>query len=134
MSLCRDQTLWPAAFWCLPYIYQPVLHKALKSIENKVDAYDADFLNELSAWIAPELENHNVSFNDGLVDDIAVFLSRDYKTLPRQLIHRDVHTSNLIFVNGMFHYVDFDMIHPESKFLLEIQIIQGFQCTFIRLN
>lgn len=85
------------------------LHKAMKIIENKVDTYDSDFFNELSTWIAPELEKNNVFFNDGVMDDIVAFLSRDYKTLPRQLIHRDMHTSNLLYENGMFSYIDFDM-------------------------
>lgn len=52
---------------------------------------------------------NNVFFNDGVMNDIVAFLRRDYKTLPRQLIHRDMHTSNLLYRNGMFSYIDFDM-------------------------
>lgn len=85
------------------------LHKALKSIENKVDTYDSDFLNELTTWIAPEFEKNGVSFKDGVMDDIVAFLGRDYKTLPRQLIHRDMHTGNLLYENGTFSYIDFDL-------------------------
>lgn len=52
---------------------------------------------------------NNVFFNDGVMNDIVAFLRRDYKTLPRQLIHRDMHTSNLLYRNGMFSFIDFDM-------------------------
>lgn len=84
------------------------LHKALKNIENKIDIYESDFLNELSTWIAPELDRSNITFNEGVMDSIVAFLSRDYKVLPRQLIHRDMHTGNLIYDNGVFSYIDFD--------------------------
>jgi len=86
-----------------------VLHKALKSIENKIDTCDTDFFSELLTWIAPELEKNNIFLNDGVMDSIVAFLSGDYKTLPRQLIHRDMHTGNLLYENGTFYYVDFDM-------------------------
>ena len=85
------------------------IHKALKNIEDKVDTYDADFSHELSSWIAPEFEKNNVSFNDGVMESINAFFNQDYKALPRHLIHRDVHTSNLLFENGVFSYLDFDM-------------------------
>lgn len=85
------------------------MHKALKSIEDKIDIYDSDFFNELSSWIVPELEKNDISFKDGVMDSIYAFFNRYYKALPRQLIHRDIHTSNLLFENGVFSYLDFDM-------------------------
>ncbi|MDD4164451.1 MAG: phosphotransferase [Eubacteriales bacterium] len=85
------------------------LHIALKSIENKVEAYESDFSDELLSWIVPELEKHSVSFSDGVMDSIVTFLGRDYKALPRQLIHRDIHTSNLLYENGTFSFIDFDL-------------------------
>lgn len=86
-----------------------VLHKALKNIEKKIDTYDLDFSHELSSWIIPEVEKNGVSFNDGVMENIVAFFDRDYKALPRQLIHRDMHTSNLLYNNGVFTYLDFDM-------------------------
>jgi Ser/Thr protein kinase RdoA (MazF antagonist) len=69
----------------------------------------------LSAWIIPEFEKNGVSFNNGVMDSIITFLSRDYKTLPRQLIHRDMHTSNLVYDNGVFSYIDFDMCQKNVR-------------------
>jgi len=86
------------------------LHIALKNIENKIDAHEVDFHNELTSWIIPELEKGGVSFADGVMDSLHTFFEREYHSLPRQLIHRDIHTSNLLFENGVLTgYLDFDM-------------------------
>ena len=86
------------------------LHIALKNIENKIDAHEVDFHNELTSWIIPELEKGGISFEDGVMDSLHTFFERKYHSLPRQLIHRDIHTSNLLFENGVLTgYLDFDM-------------------------
>ncbi|MDR2547374.1 MAG: phosphotransferase [Lachnospiraceae bacterium] len=119
-------------YWCLmkrikgtvfdPFIGEPKqngiilgkavakLHIALINIENEADAHEADFHNELTSWIIPELEKGGTSFVNGVIDSLHTFFERDYKALPRQLIHRDIHTSNLLFENGVLSgYLDFDM-------------------------
>jgi len=119
-------------YWCLmkiiegtvfdPFIGEPKqngvilgktvaeLHKALKRIEKRIEVHDADFFNELSAWIIPELEKSEISFADGVMERLQAFFERSYKALPRQLIHRDMHTSNLLFKNGTLSgYLDFDL-------------------------
>ena len=85
------------------------LHKALKNVEDKLDIDEADFDNELSSWIVPELEKNGVSFKEGVIDSLYAFFAQDYKNLPRQLIHRDMHTGNLLYQNGSFSYLDFDL-------------------------
>ncbi|HHU78955.1 MAG TPA: phosphotransferase [Clostridiales bacterium] len=85
------------------------LHKALKNIQDKIESSDVDFSHEFSSWIVPEIKKNGVSFKDGVMDSIYAFFSREYKSLPRQLIHRDMHTSNMIFKDGEFSYLDFDM-------------------------
>jgi adenylate kinase family enzyme len=119
-------------YWCLmkrikgtvfdPFIGEPKqngivlgkavakLHIALKNIENEADAHEADFHNELSSWIIPELKKGGISFVNGVMDSLHTFFEQDYKDLPRQLVHRDIHTSNLLFENGVLSgYLDFDM-------------------------
>lgn len=88
-----------------------VLHVALKNIEikNEIDIYDCDFSHELSSWILPELERNSVTFNDDVMENMIAFLNGGYKTLPRHIIHRDIHTSNLVFADNIFYYLDFDM-------------------------
>jgi len=119
-------------YWCLmkrikgtvfdPFIGEPksngvilgravaALHKALKNIENKVELREADFCNELSSWILPEIEKNGLLFTDGMVESLQNFFEHDYKKLPRQPIHRDIHTSNLLFENNVLSgYLDFDL-------------------------
>jgi len=92
------------------------LHIALKNIEDKVDIYDSDFHNEFITWIVPELEKAGISFSDGVIDNLQTFFERDYKSLPRQLIHRDIHTSNLLFDDGILTgYLDFDMCQTNVR-------------------
>jgi len=86
------------------------LHRAFVKIQDKVKTGEADFSNELSSWIVPELEKHRVSFKNGVMDSLYTFFEHDYRSLPRQLIHRDMHTSNLLFDNGaLTGYLDFDL-------------------------
>ncbi len=85
------------------------IHKALKNIEDEIDIYEADFFDELSSWVIPELEKKYISFKDGVIDIIYNF-KKDYESLPRQLIHRDMHTGNLLFEDGVLScYLDFDL-------------------------
>jgi len=125
-------------YWCLmkkirgaefdPYIGDPkqngillggavaVLHRALKNIEDQIEAPDADFLNEFTTWIFPELQKSDLLLTDGLTDSLSRFLERDYPALPRQPIHRDLHLSNLLFENGaLTGYLDFDMCQRNAR-------------------
>ena len=126
------------SYWCLmkrirgtvfdPFIGDPkhngivlgkavaALHDALKNIEDEVDAYDADFYDEYKTWILPELEKGGVTFADGVLDYLQAFLTQEYPSLPRQLIHRDIHTSNLLFEDGVLTgYLDFDMGQKNAR-------------------
>ena len=119
-------------YWCLmkrikgtvfdPYVGNPKqngfilgkavaeLHLALKRIEDKSDIFEADFHNEFISWILPELERCGISLADGVIDSLHAFFEQDYMLLPHQLIHRDMHTSNLLFEDGeLSGYLDFDM-------------------------
>ena len=85
------------------------IHKALKSIEGKIEVWDNDFFTELSSWIVPELEKSGTSFDSALMERIYAF-EPVYRTLPRQIIHRDMHPGNLLFESGVFTgYLDFDL-------------------------
>ena len=58
----------------------------------------------------PELEKNNIAFTDGVIERLQHFFLQDYESLPRQLIHRDLHTSNFLFENGILSgYLDFDL-------------------------
>ena len=86
-----------------------VLHKALKSMNKKVEVWDNDFFKELSSWIIPELEKNGVIFDDAIMERIFTF-EPVYRILPRQIIHRDMHPQNLLYEDSVFTgYLDFDL-------------------------
>jgi hypothetical protein len=49
------------------------LHIALKNIDNEADAHEADFHNELTSWIIPELKKGGISFVNGVMDSLHTF-------------------------------------------------------------
>jgi len=129
---CKPYVFADDRYWCLmkrikgtvfdPYVGDPKqngfilgkavaeLHQALKCIEDKTDIHEADFHNEFISWILPELERGGISLADGVIDSLHAFFEQDYRLLPRQLIHRDMHTSNLLFEeNVLTGYLDFDL-------------------------
>ena len=86
-----------------------VLHKALKSMDEKVEVWDNDFYKELSSWILLELNKNGVTFDDAIMKQIFAF-EPIYRTLPRQIIHRDMHPQNLLYEDSVFTgYLDFDL-------------------------
>ncbi|MCL2670972.1 MAG: phosphotransferase [Clostridiales bacterium] len=92
------------------------LHRALKNIENQAEVYVADFHEEFQSWIQPALKKSNITFADGVIDSVQAFLQRDCKSLPRQLIHRDMHPGNLLFENGTLSgYLDFDLCQINAR-------------------
>ena len=83
------------------------IHIALKNIENKIKVPEKTVLEELQSWIEPALKKHDFLFHDNI---IASIYNLNYHALPRQLIHRDIHTGNLLFENNeLTGYIDFDM-------------------------
>ena len=87
------------------------LHMALSEITAEQDIYEADFAHELEVWILPELAEKQLSesFEEGVLSACRE-ITKTCKSLPRQLIHRDMHTGNLLFDNGKFSgYLDFDI-------------------------
>ena len=85
------------------------LHLALSRFKPEFECYDADLIRELASWIMPELEAKHIAFHDGVLELCRAFEPL-YRSLPRQLIHRDMHTGNLLFENGRFAgYLDFDI-------------------------
>ena len=84
------------------------LHRAMGKIGPDFDCYDADYMLELDDWIMPKIREGQVPVRQEVIDYCYGF-GPLYKTLPRQLIHRDVHTSNMIFRGRKLSgWLDFD--------------------------
>jgi len=86
------------------------LHAALKEIPDDFDCPDADYMRDLDEYIVPE-----VPVSKNVLAYCRAF-GPLYKALPRQLIHRDVHTSNMLFENGAFAgWLDFDNAERNAR-------------------
>ena len=107
------------------------LHAALQRIE--ADDYEADFSNEFTTWIKPALTMNEISFTDGLLESLDAFFAQAYACLPRQLIHRDIHTNNMLFEgSALTGFLDFDMSQKNIRiwdiaYLACSQLIENYQ-------
>lgn len=90
------------------------LDNALKYIAIN-NPSDIDFEKELHGWIEPEIEKAGVKFDDGVITACHAWLPL-YHALPRQLIHRDLHTDNMLFDGDDFTgFIDFDMSQINAR-------------------
>ena len=87
------------------------LHRILRKCEQKITFWDNSLLDEMEGWIKQTLEENaweQVSEQEYL--SVTNQLRNRYGSLPRQLIHRDVHFGNFLFLNGeLSGYIDFDL-------------------------
>ena len=87
------------------------LHRILRKCEQKITFWDNSLLDEMEGWIKQTLEENAwepVSEQEYL--SVTNQLGSRYGSLPKQLIHRDVHFGNFLFLNGEFSgYIDFDL-------------------------
>ncbi len=87
------------------------LHRAFRICETKVEFRDNSLLAEMKGWIRENLAKDG--WNTVSRAEYANALERleqGYDSLPRQLIHRDVHYENFLFYEGRLSgYIDFDL-------------------------
>lgn len=93
------------------------LHIVLGKISNNFECYDSDYIQELNGWIMEELKEKNIQVTQEIINYCYEFETL-YKTLPRQLIHRDIHLGNLLFKgNNFVGYLDFDISQKNARIL-----------------
>ncbi|PGC32510.1 aminoglycoside phosphotransferase [Bacillus pseudomycoides] len=88
------------------------LHKALHSLNHSNEFMERNLYNVIYEWAMPILEK-NEQVHPELLQVINQ-LQKDFKDyvtmLPKQLIHRDMHLSNLIFKGEEFQgFIDFEL-------------------------
>jgi Ser/Thr protein kinase RdoA (MazF antagonist) len=85
------------------------LHTAMLKIGDELDCPESDCIIDFHSYILREFENKNIL----LRDDIRLYCEEFeplYHSLPRQVIHRDTHLANLLFMDGQFTgWLDFDI-------------------------
>lgn len=91
------------------------LHLALNEFKPVQKWDDVDLTAELHDWMIPEFACKRIVFDKGVLEMCLKFDSL-YHSLPRQLIHRDMHISNLLFHKGCFcGYTDFDVGQKNTR-------------------
>ena len=85
------------------------LHKALKKFRRMHGISKCNLINDLNGWILKEIKAKNISVPLEIIESCLSFKST-YHSLPRQLIHRDIHFGNMLFDNcKLTGFLDFDI-------------------------
>ncbi|MCL2592240.1 MAG: phosphotransferase [Defluviitaleaceae bacterium] len=112
------------------------LHQALKLIESKIAYNENDLLATWKNKIKPSLKSL-VSSN--ILENVDSAFSKNYVKLPRQLIHRDVHAHNVLFVDGkLTGWLDFDISQRNVRIFdiayLLASLLFGQLCNFAKIK
>ncbi|ERJ11795.1 phosphotransferase enzyme family protein [Haloplasma contractile] len=87
------------------------LHKGLAIITDFVDAKVTHFLKDVNAWAIPLLEEHD--YIEEKLQEVIDYVTQYeliYESLPKQLIHRDLHPNNLLLQAGVVSgFLDFEI-------------------------
>lgn len=84
------------------------LHKALKTLEEC--GYESvNIYNHTVNSAFPKIKS-TLELSDGFIERYAEEFGAVYDILPKQIIHRDINPSNILFDNGRFNgFLDFDL-------------------------
>jgi len=96
------------------------LHKALATIEPDMNPEELNQYIEVIEWAMPETKKQNIQCNMGLrdsfFDDYTAVFGELFDKLPKQLIHRDLNPSNILFDGGeVTGFIDFDLSHRNVR-------------------
>ncbi|MCL2884553.1 MAG: phosphotransferase [Oscillospiraceae bacterium] len=96
------------------------LHRALAAIEPEIQPQEQNLYAQVTEWALPELKKQNEKFHmslpDGFFEDYIHTFGTLAATLPRQLIHRDPHPSNILFDGGKVSgFIDFDLSERDVR-------------------
>lgn len=87
------------------------LHKAFLTCEKEIEFWDNSLLTEMNGWVKDVLINNDwQTVTKEEYSTTVALLDNVYNSLPKQLIHRDVHFGNFLFYEGnLSGYIDFDL-------------------------
>lgn len=112
------------------------LHLALKSYDtNKLLIVDMNLENQIFDWVIPNIRNSypNAKFIS-LIEAQESILETTFRSLPKQFIHRDFHSNNVLFNNGNFAgIIDFELCTKGYRtfdigYLLTSLLSEYFEC------
>ncbi|WP_439876348.1 phosphotransferase enzyme family protein [Bacillus mycoides] len=94
------------------------LHQALNSVNSAKELIKRDLYNVVYEWALPILEK-NESVHRNVIqkmDQIRTALKDTAHSLPKQIIHRDMHLSNVIFHDNEFQgFIDFELLESNVR-------------------
>ncbi|MCL2360433.1 MAG: phosphotransferase [Defluviitaleaceae bacterium] len=98
------------------------LHCALAEIEADIMPDEVNQYKLAMEWALPETRKQNKQWRMGLTDDFFDDFAKTfgdlYEKLPKQLIHRDIHPSNILFNNDEISgFIDFDFCERRIRIL-----------------
>jgi len=90
------------------------LHRVLKEQADNIIIDDTNLIKIALEWALPEtkkvMEQWDCSLPEEFYDDYTQSLSKYYHQIPRQIIHRDLNPSNILFKDGeVTGFIDFDI-------------------------
>jgi len=91
-----------------------LLHKGLKKVNKHKNFTIMDLLKDINTWIIEIINSKNdlldILFINKAIKDINMGFKSGHIKLPKQLIHRDIHPSNMIFYrNKLKGFIDFEI-------------------------
>ena len=99
------------------------LHTSLAAIESEIKCSDNDLLADWKNWIRPGLDGF---VSHSIIDDVDTRFHNLYPKLPRQLIHRDVHLHNVLFVGDkLTGWLDFDISQKNVRLFDVAYLLAG---------
>jgi Ser/Thr protein kinase RdoA (MazF antagonist) len=90
------------------------LHQGFLKCEPYVDVKESDVFQTVVTWAIPLIQSHIGLFQEGLLEEVITIYTENFKPLVsrllKQLIHRDLHTRNMLFENGKLSgMLDFEL-------------------------
>jgi len=90
------------------------LHLALQELEPAIMPDEVNLYKNVTEWALPDMQKQNQQWSLALPEDFFEEYTREFGSifdkLPKQLIHRDVHPSNILFHNSEISgFIDFDL-------------------------
>ncbi|KAA0766606.1 phosphotransferase enzyme family protein [Bacillus sp. SH5-2] len=94
------------------------LHKALYSVNSANDLIKRDLYKVVYEWAIPILEKNKHVHRDIIskMDQVHTTFKETIYSLPKQIIHRDMHLSNVIFKSNQFQgFIDFELLENNVR-------------------
>jgi len=91
-----------------------LLHTGLMKVNTHKNFTIMNLLKDINTWIIDVINSKNdlldILFINKVIKEINVNFKSKYIKLPKQLIHRDIHPANMIFLNNKLNgFIDFEI-------------------------